>query len=159
MKTLKAEGKKWYLTVVYHENNVNRPFALFVQTNSHEKNVVAEEAVEVLTKLARKKGIPKRHIDGVIEKIAADNNATKVARLLSFLLRHGVLIKNIVAALDKVESAYAGTFVFAVKKFLSSYIKDGEKVEDAVCQECGSKDIVYQEGCSVCRSCGSSKCG
>lgn len=159
MKTLKAEGKKWYLSVVYHENNVSRPFALFVQTNAHEKNVVADEAVEILTKLARKKGIPKRHIDSVQDKIQQDNNSTKVARLLSFLLRHGVLIKNIVAALDKVESAYAGTFVFAVKKFLSSYIKDGEAVEDEKCMECGSDKVVFSEGCKKCISCGSSKCG
>ncbi len=159
MKTLKAEGKKWYLSVVYHENNVNRPFALFVQTNAHEKNVVADEAVEILTKLARKKGVPKRHIDATLEKISSDNNSTKVARLLSLVLRHGVLIKNIVAALDKVESAYAGSFVFAVKKFLGSYIRDGEKVEDEKCMECGSTQIVFSEGCKKCVSCGSSKCG
>jgi ribonucleoside-diphosphate reductase alpha chain len=158
MKTLKAEGKKWYLSVVYHENN-KRPFALFVQTNAYEKNVVAEEAVDVLIALARKKKIPKRHIDGVLVKIEKDNNVNKTARLLSFLLRHGVLIKNIVAALDKVESAYVGTFVFAVKKFLSTYVKDGEPVEDAKCSNCGSTTIVFQEGCSVCKSCGSSKCG
>lgn len=158
MKTLKAEGKKWYLSVVYHESD-KRPFALFVQTNAYEKNVVAEEAVEILISLARKKKIPKRHIDVVLQKIEKDNNVNKTARLLSFLLRHGVLIKNIVAALDKVESAYAGSFVFAVKKFLSTYVKDGEPVEDAKCQNCGSTTIVFQEGCSVCKSCGSSKCG
>lgn len=159
MKMLKAEGKKWYLTVVYHETNVNRPFALFVTTNAHEKNVVADEAVDVLTKLARRKGIPKRHIDATLAKIEADNNSTKVARLLSLVLRHGVLIKNIVAALDKVENAYAGTFVFAIKKFLGSYIKDGEKVEDEKCLECGSDKVVFSEGCKKCISCGSSKCG
>lgn len=159
MKTLKAEGKKWYLSVVYHENNVNRPFALFVQTNAHEKNVVSEEAADVLIALARKKRIPKRHIDATLDKIASDNNATKVARLLSLVLRHGVLIKNIVAALDKVESAYAGSFVFAVKKFLGSYIRDGEKVEDETCLECGSDKVVFSEGCKKCISCGSSKCG
>src|SRR5271157_1558740 len=158
MKTLKAEGKKWYLSVVYHENN-KRPFALFVQTNAYEKNVVAEEAVEVLIGLARKKKIPKRHIDSVLEKIEKDNNVNKTARLLSFLLRHGVLIKNIVAALDKVESGYVGTFVFAIKKFLGTYVKDGEPVEDAKCANCGSTTIVFSEGCSVCKSCGSSKCG
>ncbi len=159
MKTLRAEGKKWYLTVVYHEDNASRPFALFVKTNSHEKNIVAEEAVDRLIALARKKKIPKRHMDDVIGKIVYDNNANKVARLISFLLRHGVLIKNIVAILDKVESAYVGTFVFQVKKFLSSYIKDGDKVEDEKCQECGANTIVYQEGCKKCLSCGSSKCG
>ena len=157
IKVLKAESRKWYVTVVYYENT-NKPFALFVQTNAYEKNVVSTETVELLLKLARKKGIPKRHIDDVIKKIETDNNVNKIARLLSFVLRHGVLIKNIVATLDKVESAYAGTFVFAIKKFLSGYIKDGELVEDAKCDNCGSTTIVFREGCSCCVSCGSSKC-
>jgi len=159
MKTIRAENRKWYLTVVYHEDNPNRPFALFVKTNAYEKGVTADEAVELLFKLARKKKIPKRHIDEVHEKLGSDTNSSKVARLISFLLRHGVLIKNIVAVLDKVESAYVGTFVFQIKKFLASYIKDGEKVEDETCQECGSKSIVFSEGCKKCISCGSSKCG
>ena len=159
MKTLKAEGKKWYVTVVYHEDNPDRPFALFVKTNARETNVVADEAVELLFKLARKKRIPARHIDKVEEKLSTDSNSSKVARLISFLLRHGVLIKNIVAQLDKVQDAYVGTFVFQIKKFLSAYIKDGEKVEDETCQECGSSSIVFSEGCKKCSNCGSSKCG
>ena len=159
MKTLRAEGRKWYLTVVYHEDNPNRPFALFVKTNSHEKTIVSDEAVDLLMGLAKKKRIPKRHRDDVESKLVADTNSNKVARLISFLLRHGVLIKNIVAVLDKVESAYVGTFVFQIKKFLSSYIKDGEKVEDEKCQECGAATVVFSEGCKKCISCGSSKCG
>lgn len=159
MKTIRAEGKKWYLTVVYHEDNPKRPFAIFVKTNSHEKNVVAEEAIDKLMKLAKRKGIPKRHRDSVESKLSSDNNSSKVTRLISFLLRHGVLIKNIVSTLDKVEDAYVGTFVFQIKKFLSTYIKDGEMVEDEKCLECGSTQIVYSEGCKKCMSCGSSKCG
>ena len=159
MKTIKAEGKKWYLTVVYHEDNPDRPFALFVKTNAHEKNVTADEAVDKLMALAKRKKIPKRHRDDVESKLSSDNNSSKVARLISFCLRHGVLIKNIVATLDKVEDAYVGTFPFQIKKFLSSYIQDGEKVEDEKCSECGSSDIVFSEGCKKCMSCGSSKCG
>lgn len=159
IKTIRAENRKWYLTIVYHEDNQNRPFALFVKTNAVEKGVVADEAVELLFKLARKKKIPKRHIDKVHDKLKFDTNSSKVTRLVSFLLRHGVLIKNIVAILDKVESAYVGTFVFQIKKFLSVYIKDGEKVEDEICQECGSTTIVFSEGCKQCKNCSSSKCG
>ena len=157
MKTLKAEGKKWYMTVVWNETQT-RPFALFVTTNAHEKNVIAEDAVDNLVALARRKKIPKRHIDSVLEKISADNNSTKIARMISLCLRHGILIKNIVATLDKTESAYVGSFVFAVKKWLSTFIKDGEKV-GGNCLDCGSNQVVFREGCSVCLACGSSKCG
>ena len=157
MKTLRAENRKWYLTVVYHEDSPDRPFALFVKTNAHEKNVNAEQAEAALLKLAYDKCIPKRHIIDTIEKLTADNNSSKITRLISFCLRHGVLIRNIVHALDKVEDVYAGSFVFQIRKFLSSYIKDGERSGEN-CSECGG-DMVYSEGCKLCRSCGSSKCG
>lgn len=158
MKILKAEGRKWYLTVIWNETQT-RPLAFFVHTNSYEKSVLTEDAVEVLEKLAKKKGIPKKHIDTALEKIAMDNNPTKTARMISLNLRHGVLIKNIVATLDKVENVHVGTFMFQIKKFLATYIKDGEKVQDTTCESCGSQNIVYSEGCMKCADCGSSKCG
>jgi ribonucleoside-diphosphate reductase alpha chain len=158
MKTLKAEGRKWYMTVIWNEQQT-RPFALFVHTNHHEKNVTTHDAVEKLVDLAQRKGIPQDHIDAVMAKISLNDNVSKIARVISLNLRHGVLIKNIVAVLEQVENVYAGSFIFQIKKYLSSFIKDGEKVEGAVCQECGSSNIVFEEGCSKCMSCGSSKCG
>lgn len=158
MKILKAEGRKWYLTVIWNEKQT-RPLALFVHTNSHEKNVTTANAVEILADLARKKGIPSKHVEASLEKITGDNNATKIARMISLNLRHGVLIKNIVRALDAIEDVIVGSFLFQVKKFLSTFIKDGEKVEGAKCDNCGSHRIVYSEGCMRCNDCGSSKCG
>jgi len=157
LKTLRSEGRKWYLTVIKNEAQT-RPVALFVQTNSHEKTITATDAVEKLLILARAKGIPEKHVADVESKIAGDNNPSKICRTISLCLRHGVLIKNIVFTLDKVD-CIAGSFVFHIKKFLSTFIKDGEKIEGAKCGECGSGQIAFQEGCSVCLSCGSSKCG
>lgn len=157
MKILKAESKKWYLTVIMNENQT-RPIALFVHTNANEKNVATENALELLFELAEKKGIPVQWIDSTKAKISGDNNSSKIARTISLLLRHGVLIKNIVAELNKVDTI-VGSFLFQIRKFLSSYIKDGEKVSGFSCQECGSENIVYQEGCMKCIQCGSSKCG
>lgn len=156
MKTIRAENRKWYLTIVYVDNP-NRPFGMFVQSNAAEKTVVADEAVELLTSLAAKKNIPQHHIDTVLSKCAGDCNSQKVARLISFLLRHGVLIKNIVAVLDKVQTAGLGSFVFHIKKFLASYIRDGETVEDEKCDECGGT-VVFREGCKICIQCSCSKC-
>ncbi len=158
MKTIKAEGKKWYLTVILNEQQT-RPFALFVHTNSREKNVTTHGAVDRVIALARTKGIPKKHIEDTLEKISADSNSAKMTRAISLLLRHGVLIRNIVSTLDKVEDVFVGTFLFQIKKFLGSYIKDGERVEDEKCLECGSETVVFSEGCKQCMSCGSSRCG
>lgn len=157
VKILRAEGKKWYLTAIWNEQQT-RPFALFVHTNSHEKSVTTSDAVEQLTALAVAKGIPQRHIDATLEKISGDANASKIARMISLSLRHGVLIKNIVLALDRVQDVYAGSFLFQIRKFLSTFIKDGEKVEGSTCESCGSSRVVYSEGCQKCQDCGSGKC-
>lgn len=157
MKTLKAEGRKWYLSVVWNEQKT-RPFALFVHTNHHEKNITTSDAIEKLTDLAVRKGIPQVHIDEVLAKISGNDNASKVARMVSLNLRHGVLIKNIVAALDTMEDVYIGSFIFQIKKFLATFIRDGEKAHGEVCQDCGSSNVVYEEGCKKCVNCGSGKC-
>ncbi len=158
---IRADGKKWYLTTIMNESG-NRPIAFFVHTNTHEKTVTTSDAVEHLLKLARDKGIPEKWIDDTESKISGDNNTSKIARCISLNLRHGVLIKNVVNALDDVPDVFVGTFLFQIKKYLSTWIKDGEKVEngDSVCPECGAKDsMVYREGCQSCSACGYSKCG
>ena len=158
-KILRAEGKKIYCTVTFFEGSTSRPFALFVKSNYSETSLVADEAVELLHQLAVDKGIPQEHIDNQRRKLKSDNNINKVARLVSLNLRHGVLLKNIVATLDKSENAVAGSFTFTIKKLLSNYVKDGEVAVDSNCVDCGSDSIVYASGCKVCQDCGSSACG
>ena len=157
LKTIKSEGRKWYLTVIMNDVGT-KPVALFVQTNANEKTITANDAVERLEELARSKDIPGKYIDETMAKVAGDNNPTKIARMISLCLRHGVLIRNVVAALEKVD-CIAGSFVFHIRKYLATFIKDGEKVSGEKCMECGSEHVVYQEGCKVCKNCGSSKCG
>lgn len=157
MKILHAEGKKWYLTVVYHENT-QQPFALFCHTNNREKTAQTSDAIERLYKLAKRKKIPARFIADVQEKSQHEANTSKLTRAISLLLRHGVLIKNITSELDKMEDVYVGSFLFQLKKFLSNYILDGEVAEDVVCSECGG-ELIYSEGCFKCKDCGASKCG
>lgn len=159
MKILRAEGgKKWYMTVLMNDDQT-KPIAFFVHTNHPEKNVTTSDAVDRLFDLAEHKGIPIKFITEVKEKISSDNNSTKIARAISLLLRHGVLIKNIVGTLEKMEDIYAGSFLFQIKKYLATYIKDGEKAEGVTCDNCGSHNVVFSEGCFKCQDCGSSKCG
>lgn len=158
LKTLKAEGKKWYLTVAYHPDS-ELPFAMFCHTNHKEKGAQTSDAVTRLVALARSSGILEEHIKGLEDKIDQDNNVSKLTRVISMLLRHRVKIAHIVRELDKMEDIYVGSFLFQIKKFLSQYIKDGEAVEGAKCSECGSTNVVFSEGCNRCNDCGSSKCG
>jgi ribonucleoside-diphosphate reductase alpha chain len=156
-KTLKAEGKKWY--VMTHHLEDGSPFAIFAKTNCKESSAQTGDAVQRLESLARRKGILGEHVDKVIDKISSNNNVDKLARIISLNLRHGVKPLSIVAELDKMDEIYVGSFLFQIKKFLSNYIHDGESVVDSVCNSCGSSKVVYSEGCMKCMDCGSSKCG
>jgi ribonucleoside-diphosphate reductase alpha chain len=159
VSTIRAEGKKWYLTTIMDEGQ-NRPIAFFVHTNHHEKSPQTKNAVDHLLNLAERKGIPSKWIEDTVNKMGGDSNATKIARCISLNLRHGVLIKNVVAALSDVEDVFVGTFLFQIRKHLMTWIKDGEKVQNGHCPECSAKDsFVFSEGCMKCSQCGYSKCG
>lgn len=158
VKTLKAEGKKWYVTVVYHPEST-LPFAMFCLTNNKEKTAQTSDAVERLLVLARKSGILEEHVVSLEDKMLADSNVNKLTRAISLLLRHRVPIQNIVFTLDQMDNIFVGSFLFQIKKFLSFYVKDGLKVEGGTCGDCGSDHLIYSEGCMTCASCGSSKCG
>ena len=157
VKILRAEGRKWYLTVIQAENST-RPYALFVHTNSSEKGVTTNDAVERIIAVARKKKIKEEYITGLEEKMQNENNVAKITRGISLLLRHGVLIKNIVYELNKIEGVYVNSFLFQITKFLSQYIKDGTTVEGTQCTECHSHNVVFSEGCYKCVNCGNSRC-
>lgn len=158
MKTLRADGKKWYMTVVYLPNS-EVPYALFCSTNNREKGAQTNDAVDRLLSLARSKGILEEHVKQLEEKMDQDNNVNKLTRSISLLLRHRVGMASIVNELETVDNVFVGSFLFQIKKFLSQYIKDGEKVEGKTCGECGSKNLIFTEGCMKCVDCGTGACG
>jgi len=153
---LRAEGKKWYLNVPFLSDS-DRPFALFVSTNHPEPNVYTLNTLEVLEELARDKGIPQKWIDSNKAKCANQNNATKISRAISLVLRHGVAIKSIVGSMDKVQVT-VGTFVFNVKKYLASFVEDGS-VAEGTCPSCDSTNLIFAQGCKECVDCRTSLCG
>lgn len=81
-------------------------------------------------------------------------------RVISLSLRHGAPIQYVVEQLLKEDSVELHSFAKALARILKNYITNGTR-SSAVksCPTCGSKDIVYTEGCSTCKGCGHSKCG
>ena len=154
---LRSEGKKWYVHVAFKDKACTRPFAIFVNTNNREDNVVAFNALEKLEVLAIEEGLNNGTIDIVKRKYAYQKNPVKICRMLGFLLRHNVRIYKIVRALDGVEEASVGTFVFRIKKFLAQFIKYIS--EPITCPDCKEESLIFTEGCYICKQCGYSKCG
>ena len=156
---LKSDGgKKWYVHVAFKDKACTRPFAIFVNTNNREDNVLTFNALEKLEDIALHKGLKQEFIEETKRKYAYQKNPVKICRMLGLLLRHNVDMYSIVKGFDELEGAVPGTFVFRMKKFLGQFVRDHDVIGLA-CPECGEKAIRFTEGCFQCVNCGHSKCG
>ncbi len=84
------------------------------------------------------------------------------AKLISGVLRQGMPIVNVVALISSLhlDSETINTWKNGVERALKRYIPDGTKPKSGQkCHSCGSENLVYQEGCLICKDCGNSKCG
>lgn len=151
--------KKWYVNIAFADAALTRPFALFVNTNCKETSEVTEDTIHSMMKLAKTVGIKKSFIDDQLEKYYGQSNVTKIARSIGFLLRHNVPIINIVDVLDDGNYPLS-SFTFHIKRLLKQYITDGTEVsgKNSTCPKCGG-DMIFQEGCILCKDCGWSRCG
>lgn len=83
------------------------------------------------------------------------------AKLISGILRYGMSIEKVVDVVSsmQLDNETINSWKSGVARALKKYIPDGTSAAGATCEECGSADLIYQEGCLTCKSCGSSKCG
>jgi len=83
------------------------------------------------------------------------------AKLISGVLRHGMPIVHTVELISslRLDDDTINNWTAGVGRALKRYIPDGTEVKGKTCEECGSHNLVYQEGCLMCTDCGSSKCG
>ncbi len=82
------------------------------------------------------------------------------AKLISGVLRHEMPIADVVSLVQslKLDSESINNWKSGVERALKKYIPNGTKAKGK-CGECGSHNLVYEEGCLICKDCGSSKCG
>ena len=82
------------------------------------------------------------------------------AKLISGVLRHEMPIQDVVNLVTslKLDSESINNWKNGVERALKKYIPNGTKAKGK-CGECGSENLVYEEGCLICKECGSSKCG
>lgn len=83
------------------------------------------------------------------------------AKLISGILRHGMPIHKVVDTVTslQLDNETINSWKAGVARALKKYIPNGTIAEGTTCGECGSKNVIYQEGCLTCPDCGSSKCG
>ena len=92
---------------------------------------------------------------------AFDNaNQSAFTRLLSLSLRHGAPINYVVEQMQKEQDSDMFSFARSISRVLKQYVPDGTKATgQKTCGDCGSTNLIYQDGCVTCSDCGNSKCG
>lgn len=83
------------------------------------------------------------------------------AKLISGVLRYGMPIDQVLKLVSGLEldSQSINTWKMGVERALKKYLPNGTKASGQRCPNCGNETLVYQEGCLICTSCGTSKCG
>ncbi len=101
----------------------------------------------------------KTTIEGLSHKF--DPEFWNYAKLISSTLRHGMPIEKVVDLINGLhfKDESINTWKNGVARALKRYIEDGTVASKQKCENCGSKELIYQEGCLTCKDCGSSKCG
>lgn len=83
------------------------------------------------------------------------------AKLISGVLRYGMPIDQVLKLVGTLEldSKSINTWKMGVERALKKYLPNGTRASGQRCPNCGQETLVYQEGCLICTSCGTSKCG
>jgi ribonucleoside-diphosphate reductase alpha chain len=84
-----------------------------------------------------------------------ENDEKLISLFLSNQLRWGIPLKKIIKTIKKT-NLIIGSFNYKLCKILAYYIRNNEK-EGSICPECGN-DLIYENGCVICKSCGYSIC-
>ena len=100
----------------------------------------------------------KTTVEGLSYKF--DKEYWNYAKLISGVLRHGMPVHQAVELVSSMEfdNENINTWKNGVERALKKYIPNGTEAAGEKCENCGSP-VVYQEGCLICKTCGTSKCG
>ncbi len=101
----------------------------------------------------------KTTIEGLSEKFNPE--FWNYAKLISGVLRYGMPIDQVLKLVGGLEldSTNINTWKNGVERALKKYLPNGTEATGQKCPKCGAETLIYQEGCLICTSCGSSRCG
>ena len=98
-------------------------------------------------------------IEGLSEKF--NKEYWNYAKLISGVLRWGMPIEQVVKLVGSLslDSENINTWKNGVERALKRYVKDGTEAKGRKCPNCKNETLIYQEGCLICTTCGTSRCG
>ena len=143
VKEVKIKGNTYSVLVGLMDNKPYEVFVLNYSLPSIKGKIVKEESGKYLYGTIN-----------VTEQLTDEQAA--ITRLVSTALRHGTDIKFIVEQLNKTQGDLT-SFSRAIARVLKQYVKNGTELKGSNCPLCGSK-LVVENGCEICKSCGTTKC-
>ncbi len=162
--------EKWIAFIGLHEG---LPYEIFTGIADDEEGIILPKSVThgKIVKNVDKDGnsrydftfTNKRGFKTTVEGLSYkfDKEYWNYAKLISGVLRHKMPLDHVVDLVTglQLNDENINTWTNGVARSLKKYISNGTEAKGEKCNNCGSKSLVYQEGCLTCKSCGSSKCG
>ncbi|MGN0237251.1 MAG: adenosylcobalamin-dependent ribonucleoside-diphosphate reductase [Lepagella sp.] len=151
----------------------NQPYEIFTGLADDEDGIFCPKSVSKgkIIKTIDEKGnkrydfqfINKRGYKTTIEGLSEKFNPEfwNYAKLISGVLRYGMPIDQVLKLVSGLEldSTNINTWKMGVERALKKYLTNGTEAQGQKCPNCGAETLVYQEGCLICTTCGTSKCG
>jgi ribonucleoside-diphosphate reductase alpha chain len=163
--------------VLHFQNNYQKWIA-FV-------GLVDDKPYEIFTGLAEAINIPVSTTTGFIEKVKI-NGITRYdliriqddkeivyhglsnifnkeywnyAKLISGILRHGMPLISVIKVIENLDfhNNSIGSWKNGVERVLRKFLKTTDGKQE--CNNCKSTNLIYEEGCLICKDCGNSLCG
>ena len=128
----------------------NKPYEIFIEN----KELPTGKGTLIKQSKGNYKFV-KESFEKLVTSEMSDEQAA-ITRLTSTSLRHGTDIKFLVEQLNKCDGDLF-SFTKGLARTLKKYIPDGVK-STVSCQDCGSTNVIFEEGCSSCKDCGNSRC-
>ncbi len=150
-----------------------RPYEIFTGLADDEEGIFCPKSVNKgkIIKAIDEQGnkrydfqfINKRGYKTTIEGLSDKFNPEfwNYAKLISGVLRYGMPIDQVLKLVGGLEldNQSINTWKMGVERALKKYLPNGMKANGQTCPNCGQETLIYQEGCLICTSCGTSKCG
>lgn len=151
----------------------NQPYEIFTGLADDDDGIFCPKSVNKgkIIKTIDEKGnkrydfqfINKRGYKTTIEGLSEKFNPEfwNYAKLISGVLRYGMPIDQVLKLVSGLEldSTNINTWKMGVERALKKYLTNGTEAHGQKCPNCGAETLVYQEGCLICTTCGTSKCG
>ena len=164
----KNANEQWIAFVGLYEG---RPYEIFTGKLDEDTRVIPKSiTMGKVIKVVEPKG--SRYDFSFVDKYGYPNTVGGIshmfnqaywnyAKLISGVLRNGLPVEEVVHLVSSLEldSQTINNWRTGVERALKRYIPNGTKDSSGTeCEKCGARNLIYQEGCLLCMSCGYSKC-